>query len=116
VRLSGVAALVPTPAVTDLGLQPEQAVDLLADSGAVVYEVRATMPGEVVDSNAEVDGRVLTWRIAPGERIALVAVAEQPGGPWWVLAVSGALGGLLTLALLAGLRGRAGRSGPRRGD
>lgn len=105
-RLSGVAGLVPTEEVTDLGLQPDQAVELLRDTGAIVYELTATLPGEMLETNADGDGQTVTWRIRPGERMALVAVAQRPGGDWWLLTLAGAGGGALVLGLLALLRRR----------
>jgi hypothetical protein len=110
IELSGTAGLVPTEEVTSLGVQPDQAVALLADRDAVRYEVRATLPGEVLKTNAEVEGGVLTWRIEPGEQIVLAAQTSRPSGTWWVLAGSGALGGLLALGLLAVVRRSRARS------
>jgi hypothetical protein len=102
-RFTGAAGLVPTDEVTGLGVQPEQAVQILQDTEALVYEVRATMAGEVLDSSTPVDDPTapIVWRIAPGQRVALVATTSRPVGAWWILALSGALGGGAALGLLA---------------
>lgn len=104
VAVTGTASLVPTPAITSLGLQPEQAVALIADADAFVYEVRVGLPGEVLRSNGAVDAeaRTVTWTVAPGETVAIAAVARRPGPPALLLAAFAAAGGLA--ALLIGLR------------
>jgi hypothetical protein len=106
IALAGTAGLVPTAAVTELGVQPAQAVTILEETGALAYEVRLDLPGEVLEAGdgAAVDGERVTWAIAPGEQVALSAVATVPGAPWWVLVISGTLGGLLGLLALRGLR------------
>ncbi|HEX6256713.1 MAG TPA: hypothetical protein VFZ70_12990 [Euzebyales bacterium] len=78
VELRGGAGLVLTSAVTDLGVARARADALLADS--VQLRVTATMPGDVLESNADEvtgDGRV-TWVIAPGETRELYAIARRP--------------------------------------
>ncbi|MDP8970993.1 MAG: hypothetical protein M3N52_10960, partial [Actinomycetota bacterium] len=59
--LVGSAGLQPSAAVAELGLSPEQAVDLLREQGAVDYRVRIALPGEVLETTApKRDGSVLT--------------------------------------------------------
>lgn len=103
VRLEGVVGLVPDPPITDLGLQPDQAVELLRDTDALVYEVTADLPGEVLRANATAggEGEPLRWRVPPGERVALLAVSERPPDPRWLLAAAGAAGALVVLVVLA---------------
>jgi hypothetical protein len=123
IRVSGVAALQPGPAVTELGLQPEQAVAVLQDTDAVVYEVEVVLPGEVLESTTtrEDDTGPLRWRVLPGERVEILAVGDRPATPWWFLALSGGLGGVGALLLLRfvrtdrWVRGRANRPGARLG-
>jgi hypothetical protein len=104
-RLEGTAGLVPTPAVGDLGLDPERAVALLGE--AVDYEVRVRLPGEVLDTNADrVDGRDLTWQVPAGETVSVEAAGEAPESRTWLLI----LGGLVAAALSALLLWR--RSAP----
>lgn len=111
-RVSAVAGLVPTEAVTALGVQPEQAVRILEDTEALRYDVRVTLPGEVLETNATAAGELgepLVWAVPPGERIALVVVTERPRTAWWPFAVAGAVGVLLLVGLLVLARGAARR-------
>jgi hypothetical protein len=106
VRFTGEAGLVPTTEVTTLGVQPEQAVEILDATGALRYEVSVALPGPVIASNGQ-DGEEhgpVTWRIRPGEQVELLAVAERPRGSWVVLAAAGAAVGGVVLLLLALLR------------
>lgn len=116
-RLSGVAGLVPTEAVTGLGVQPQQAVQILTDTRALLYEIRVDLAGDVIETNATSagEGQSLVWRVDPGERIAMVAVTERPPPAWWPLAAAAVLAGILVVGLLAFARG-AGRRGLRAED
>lgn len=111
ITLRGRAGLEPTRAVTELGLQPEQAVAVLDDTQALSYEVRVAMPGPVRQATgpiAEDAPRVVRWTIPPGESVQLLVVAQRPGFPWWPLAVGlVALVGLAAVAVYALLRRRA---------
>lgn len=99
--VTGLAGMEPTEHVTELGLQPEQAVELLRDTGAVRYEVAVTLPGRVLESTAtsEDDGR-LVWSIAPGERMEIRAEGVRPLVVPWVPLLLGAAGGLVVLLVL----------------
>jgi hypothetical protein len=112
VRLDGAAGLVPERGVADLGVSPEEAIRLATEAAAVTYRVRAAMPGEVVEATTDTrDGRLLVWDVAPGERVALVAVGERPPSRLWALTG----GGLVALALIAAalwLRRRSGATNP----
>jgi len=99
VTVSGGAALVPTAVVAELGLTPEEALALLADS--VDYRVRVSLPGEVVEAPAgSIEERTVTWQVQPGERVTVQVVAERPP-PWWLwpAVVGGAAVVLLVVAL-----------------
>lgn len=101
IAVTGTASLVPTAAITSLGLQPDQAVALIAEADAFVYEVRVGLPGEVLQASGAVDAeaRTVTWIVAPGETVTIAAVAQRPGPPALAVAAFGAMGGLLALAL-----------------
>jgi hypothetical protein len=100
-RLEGVVGAVPGPAVADYGLEPDEAVALLAAHEAFALHVRATLPGEIVETTASDNEVPLVWTAAPGERVTVHAVAEQPG-PWWRHAAVLAAVALVMLALLTG--------------
>jgi hypothetical protein len=108
IRIEGVASLEPTPAVTELGLQPEQAVTVLREADAVRYDIEVALPGEVRQTTGTRDGDAgpLRWRVAPGERVEILAVGDRPATPWWFLALSGGLGGVAALLLLQVVRRR----------
>lgn len=98
--VDGSAGLRPTEGVAELGLDPEQAVTLLRDEQTFVYVVRVVLPGEVLETNAELrDGRVLGWTVGPGEQVEIRAVGERPASPVWPLVVGGGTG-LLFAALV----------------
>ena len=66
--------------------------------------ISVTFPGEVVESNGEVDGNTVTWRPAFGDTLQMRAQAEASAGfPVWpaVGALSGVLllGGMVLVAL-----------------
>lgn len=93
ITLTGGAGLVPTDLVTEAGLQPADAVRLAREQDAVAYRIDVRLPAEVLESTAtRVQGSVLTWEIAPGERVELRAVGVRPGPPLLPL-VGGALAG-----------------------
>lgn len=115
IRVSGVAGLEPTQAVTELGVQPEQAVAIMRDGDHLAYELSVALPGEVLHtSGQEHEGGRITWTVAPGERVELIAVGDRPGGAWWILAVAGTVAGVAALGLL-GLLARGGRRSARGG-
>ncbi len=113
-RFSATAALDPTDAVTELGVQPAQAVTILEDTEALVYELSVRLAGKVTQANADegfepdaVD-QLLTWRVEPGERVEARAVSLRPRLPW--LLVAGAVvGGVLVLGVVVLLVLSAGR-------
>lgn len=110
IRISGVAALQPTQAVTELGVQPEQAVAIMRDGEHLELDVSAALPGEVLQTNGLLDeGGRITWTVLPGERVELLAVGKRPGGNWWILASAGLAAGVVALGLL-GLLGLLRRS------
>ena len=99
--VAGHATLRPEPAVTEFGLQPDEAVRLLAEGDAFVYEVRVVMPGTLLRTTADDTDMPLRWRIPPGEGVEILAVTEAPGTPWWLAAVAAAgVAAALTLGLL----------------
>lgn len=119
IAVSGRAGLVPTDAVGELGLAPDDAVVLLREEGVFRYDVRLTMPGDVVETTADrQDGRTLAWSVEPGSAIDVRAVGNRPEAPLWPLVAGGAAGLAVTgLALrAAGRRWVRGdrRTGPRR--
>lgn len=98
---SGTARLVPTEHVTELGLQPEDAVRLAREHDAVRYTVAVTMPGELLSTTAdEVDGNRAVWRVQPGEEVGLYALAERPPDRLPAILAGGLLGALV--AAIAG--------------
>jgi hypothetical protein len=109
--LTGAAGLEPTPEVTELGLQPADAVRVLQERDAVAYTVHVTLPGEVLAAQGgTIEGSTVTWRIAPGERVELRAVAVRPGPSLWpaiVSAVTGALVGAVVVLRVSARRRRA---------
>lgn len=105
------AGLVPTGAVADLGLEPDEAVALLVREAAVDYTITLSLPGEVVETNADDPAATpLRWAIAPGEQVRVYAVGERPRSPWLALVAAGAAVGLavLLVALRATRRGSGG--------
>jgi hypothetical protein len=117
IRLTGVAGLEPTQAVTELGVQPEQAVAIMRDGEHLAYDLSVSLPGEVLHTTGvQHEGGRITWTVAPGERVELVAMGDRPGGRWWVFATAGAVVGLVALMLLGLLaRGRGRSAGRARG-
>jgi hypothetical protein len=88
VDLQGSAALaLDGAAVRELGVRPARARDVLDDS--VQLRVTARMPGEVLQTNADVrsDGDRVAWSIASGQQRTLRVVARRP----WTLARLGRL-------------------------
>ncbi|HVM13913.1 MAG TPA: hypothetical protein VM287_06255 [Egibacteraceae bacterium] len=99
--VEGTAALQPTEQVAELGLTPQEAVTLLRDEGAFIYEIHVAAPGEVLETTGEQRGEdVLTWTVAPGEQVDIRAVAQRPGRPVWPLAVGGVAGVLFAALVL----------------
>lgn len=107
VRLEGELAAEVDPAAAlgwaeppdDLRVDGEPVDGLAAgDDAPLGVRVTATLPGPVVDANAdEVDGQTLTWRGEPGEVREIHAVAERPAvseRAWMV-------GGAVAAAVLA---------------
>ena len=100
VTLRGGAGLVPTEAVTELGVSQERALEVLAQS--VDYEIHVQMPGEIMEiSPGAVAGeRTVSWEIPAGRRLSLLAVARRPPliqpWVWWV-------GGAVVVLLVIGV-------------
>ena len=114
VEFTGQAGLNVTAAVEELGVTPEEAVDLLAES--VDYTVVVQMPGEVLEASpgGRVDDRTVTWRIAAGRDTDLRALARRPPRvPVWTW-VAGAAAAAVILAggAAAGIRSRRRRRPP----
>lgn len=102
VVLDGWAALEPGPGMTELGLLPEDAVRLARDNDFVGYTLRIALPGPVREHTAdELEGRTLTWRIAPGERVHVRAVGERPGPALWPFGLGVAVALVLAALVLA---------------
>lgn len=105
-QVEGAAGLQPTDVVAEHGLSPDAAVEALRAAGAVTYEVRVALPGEVVETNADQrDAATLTWTVAPGERVDIEAVGERPDRAWWPWAAGTA--GALVLVVAAAVTVRA---------
>ncbi|WP_121251679.1 LppM family (lipo)protein [Nocardioides ferulae] len=91
--------------VFDMDMSEEEAemfgaADMMADAE---IRVRLSFPGEVTESNGEVDGNTVTWTPEPGESTELTAVAEAEGGGSGGsgLVVGLVVGGLVLLAAVA---------------
>lgn len=84
---------------------------LLAERGDEVVRVdlRVTLPGPVVDGNAdEVDGRTATWRLPVTELVEVRAVSDPPTDrTWWLVGGAAALGLALGFVLVRVFRRRA---------
>lgn len=107
ITVTGAAGMRPTPAVTELGIQPADAVRLVAEEDAVSYAVRVRLPGEVLGSTASIqDQGTLVWVIQPGQQVAVRAVGTRPPRPLLplLIAVVGALAA--GVAVAAALRRR----------
>ena len=103
IAVSGVASAMPEPAVSDFGVEPEQAVALIADHDAFAYDISVAFPDEVqaADGTVDADTNTVQWHVAPGERLDFSATSARPQqGPWELLAGAGAAG-LLVLAVLS---------------
>lgn len=117
VRLEGTAGMVPAAGIAEHGLEPAEAVDLLAAERPLVYEVTVSLAGELLASSApgatpgDRAGTPLRWEVQPGQRVALLAVAERPRAPlgWLLLPAAGGLA-LLAGAVLAVRRRRRRRA------
>lgn len=84
--------------------------ELLTERGDEVMRVdlRVSMPGPVVDGNAdEVDGRTATWRLPVTELVEVEAASDPPSDrTWWVAAGAAALGLVLGFVLVGLFRRR----------
>lgn len=79
VGLRGSAALaLDAVAARELGLRPARAREVLGES--VTLQVEASMPGEVLETNADTrrDGTTVVWTIAPGQQRTLRVLARRP--------------------------------------
>ena len=102
VSLTGGAALAPTPVVAELGLTPDEAVELLR--GAVDYRVTVTMPGGILSTSGDrLTPRSATWHVEAGESVDIAVVAERPWARWLhvasVVAVAAIGASFLSLAM-----------------
>lgn len=80
----------------------------MADGFAM--SIRVTFPGRVIHSNGHPDGRTVTWNPKLGQRLDLVAEAEDGRGgvTWsWLLLGLLAVGAVLALGLAVGLHSPA---------
>lgn len=108
VRLEGeLAAEVDPAAALGWAEPPEdlrvagEPLDRLAagDDAPLGVRVTATLPGPVVDANADdVDGQTLTWHGEPGEAREIHAVAERPAVSERAWRVGGAVAAVLLAA------------------
>jgi len=65
-------------------------------AGTTSMRISVTLPGEIIETNGEVDGQTITWNGSFGEKLDLQAVAVSPlSGPVNWLLVGGAAGVLL---------------------
>ena len=83
---------------------------LLAERGDEVMRVdlRVTLPGPVVDGNAdEVDGRTATWALPVTELVEVRAVGDPPADrAWWIVGAAVLVGGVLGYLVVAVWRRR----------
>lgn len=100
IELRGTAALaLDAAAVRQLGVRPARARAALDDG--VALRIRARMPGEVIETDADGrgEGNTVTWTIAPGTERTLRVVARRP---WTLARLAGLLvtpEGMLVLAM-----------------
>lgn len=114
-RLSGRAGFRPPSSTglrgTGVGFDGEDLAALLAERGDEVLRVdlRAAMPGPVVDSNAdEVDGNVAIWHL-PTTELADVHVASDPPSAlqrWLAIGAAALVGLALAMAVVRLVRRR----------
>jgi hypothetical protein len=108
ITVMGAAGIQPTSAITELGIQPADAVRLAGEEDAIAYEVRVRLPGDVRSSTAPIqDQDTLVWKIRPGQRVEVRAVGTRPPRPLLpILAM--AAGALMAagIAVAAALRRR----------
>ncbi|GAA1719524.1 hypothetical protein GCM10009809_14150 [Isoptericola hypogeus] len=74
-------------------------------------QLSVTFPGEVTDSNGEIDGNTVTWTPQMGETTEIQARGAAEAGssfPWWIV---GLVVGILVIALIVVLVLRSRRSG-----
>ncbi len=83
---------------------------LLDERGEQVMRVdlRVTMPGPVVDGNAdEVDGATAAWQLPVTELVDVEAVSDPPSDrDWWIIAGAGVLGLAVGVAVVGVFRRR----------
>jgi hypothetical protein len=96
VALDGEASLVFSDAVAEQGVTADEAARLVGD--VVDYQVRVTLPGEVLETSApRRDGATLVWPVPAGEEVRVLAVGERPRPLPGVLLVPAAAVALLAL-------------------
>lgn len=97
--LRGSALLEPGPAISDYGLTPAEAVELLSTRDAVAYTVRVQMPGVIELTDGVIaDAGVVRYRIEPGTATDVLVVAQRPLP--WRLIILVAVAALVLLAAL----------------
>jgi hypothetical protein len=108
ITVIGAAGIQPTSAITELGIQPADAVRLASEEDVIAYEVRVRLPGDVRSSTAPIqDQGTLVWKIHPGQRVEIRAVGTRPPRP--LLPVLAMVAGALVaagIAVAAALRRR----------
>jgi hypothetical protein len=104
------AALQPSAAVSDLGLDVPAAVAELGET--VEYTVTVTLPGGITDAaGAAVDGRTATWHVPAGERVGIQVLGTRPRSRLLVLVAAGLVGVAAAALALGGTRRRRRRRG-----
>jgi hypothetical protein len=105
--VEGAVGLQPEEAVAELGMTPEDAVARLDSELDGRYEVRVTMPGDIIETTApRRHDTTLVWDVGPGEDVAVRAVSDRPGIPIAVLAAGALVGLVTTLAAFVLVRRR----------
>ncbi|MGH8899169.1 MAG: LppM family (lipo)protein [Egibacteraceae bacterium] len=108
ITVTGAAGMQPADVITELGVQPADAVRLADEEAAVAYEVRVRLPGDVRSSTATTqDQGTLVWEIRPGQQVEVRAVGTRPSRPLLpVLAVVAEALAAAGVAVAAALRRR----------
>ena len=96
--------------MTEMASSGEDELDMSAFMQGAELQIAMTFPGEVTESNGEVDGNTVVWEPEIGEKNEMTAVAQEGGFPVVLVAVI-ALGALALLVAAALLWARSRRTG-----
>jgi hypothetical protein len=98
--------------LTDMAADEDSDVDMSAFMSGAELRVAFTFPGDVTESNGEIDGSTVVWEPEVGEANEMTAVAEESSGLSTLLIALVVGGAVLVLALIGlalWLRGRGKR-------